>query len=300
MTCLGLQWLQTKELKCMKVSVSSRQNLKIPAWDAGWELFPTTGLQGFPAGSSRVSEFFSAGCLRYLVIRGDAQRPVLRGRRLPKGHLSLLFPPCWARWQALMGLSKLFQIGKDTAHQRAGFLGTGVFHLWFYFKETVLCSWDLEEERNVPAQKGIWTFSSYSSCCFHYFQNSVSPNVWMASFSLIHLIGPSLPTVVSPHSIFGLFSLKILILALDSKLTSLMSRGPQRIHLAHILHFGIVDTQKQCSWVPLSSSSLGQSICLFPLTSPLVTLRLTQLVFLLWEICLRSFSTVARRPFLPM
>lgn len=70
MTRLGLQWFQTKKLKCMKVSVSSRQNLKIPAWDAGWELFPTTGLQAFPAGSLRACEFFLGGCRMKLVITG--------------------------------------------------------------------------------------------------------------------------------------------------------------------------------------------------------------------------------------
>lgn len=222
----GVVLTPDKELKCMKVSVSSRQNLKIPAGDAGWELFPTTGLQGFPAGSSRASEFFSAGCLRYLVIRGDAQRPVLRGRRLPKGHLSLVLPPCCARWQASMGLLQALPNSWGHSPSESRLFGDQPYRPWFYFKETALWSGEMKEERDVPKENGILRFSSYCfSWYFHYFKNSVSPNGCVASFFLIHLMGLSLPIEASHHSIFGHFPLKTLILALDSELTCLWHVG---------------------------------------------------------------------------
>ena len=212
MTCLGLQWLQTKKLKCVKVSASSRQNLKIPAWDAGWELFPTTGLQGFPAGSLRAFEFFSAGCLGYLVIRGVMHKGQRWGEEAPQeAPVSTLLCPMTSFSGSPPGCSK--ESGHSPYRKQAP-QDLALCHQP-YFKETAL-SWGEWRKKCDQALEELTDFSVilfpdasiFPKVVFH-------PMVVDPSFSLFLWCGNY------HHSIFGHFCLRPLILDLESKLTSL-------------------------------------------------------------------------------
>lgn len=110
--------------------------------------------RGFPAGSLRGSEFFSAGCLGRLGIRRWCTIPMPRLRRLPKRHLSLPFPPAVPADRLRWVCSELFQIAKDTVHAESRF-----FREQHYWSRRLLsqgggrrgkCEWAGEDLRDFP------------------------------------------------------------------------------------------------------------------------------------------------------
>lgn len=141
---------------------------------------------------------------------GDAQRPMLRGRRLLKRPLS---PPCRARWQVSVSLLPKSQ---DTAHAESRLLRILPYCHRSYFKETAL-SWGEWRKKCDQAEEELRDFSVvlfpdasiFLKVMFH-------PMVLDASFSFFLWCG------TYHHSISGHFPLKTLILDLESKLTSLL------------------------------------------------------------------------------
>lgn len=103
-------------------------------------LFPTTGLQGFPAESLRPFEFFPAGCRRSLVITGaryKAQSGGLGGT--PRGNLNSSWCPAGPGDRPAYICSKLFQMAEATAQACitvAGPIGRRLLHHREVYQET--------------------------------------------------------------------------------------------------------------------------------------------------------------------
>ena len=89
-------------LRCRLGAISNNRAPRFPRWELEslWILF--SRLSRVPGDQG-----------------GDAQRPTLRGRRLPKRPLS---PPCCARWQVSVGLLQAVPKSQDTAHTESRLL----------------------------------------------------------------------------------------------------------------------------------------------------------------------------------
>lgn len=164
--------------------------------------------RGFPAGSLRGSEFFSAGCLGRLGIRRWCTIPMPRLRRRPKRHLSLPFPPAVPADRLRWVCSELFQIAKDTVHAESRF-----FREQHYWSRRLLsqgsgrrgkCEWAGEDLRDFPVSSS--DTSVISKIVLH-------PTDIQPSFFMLPLVMCLPPKEGSRHSIF--------IFVLESKLTCL-------------------------------------------------------------------------------
>lgn len=134
-------------LRCRLGAISNNRAPRFPRWEPEslWILF--SGLSRVPGDQG-----------------GDAQRPTLRRRRLPKRPLSL---PCCARWQVSVGLLQVIPKSQDTAHAESRLLRILPYCHWSYFKETAL-SWGEWRRKCDQAEQELRDFSGVLfSWCFN-------------------------------------------------------------------------------------------------------------------------------------